>query len=168
MSARRTAGDWIRELGLQPHPEGGWFREIYRAGETIVRAALASRYGGDRTLSTSIYFLLASGQVSRLHRLKSDEIWHFYEGSPVVIHSFRPDGAYAAVTLGRDASAGQVFQAVIRAGCWFGAEVAAADSFALVGCTIAPGFEFEDFELGRREDLLAAFPAQRGIIEKLA
>ena len=167
MSAKRTADDWIRALDLQPHPEGGFFREIYRAGEKIGQAALPPRYAGERSFSTSIYFLLTNGQPSRFHRLKSDEIWHFYEGSPVVVHTFRPGGAYAAITLGRAASAGQVFQTVIRAGGWFGAEILAPDSFALVGCTIAPGFEFDDFEPGRREDLLAVFPAHREIIERL-
>lgn len=162
-----TGRDWIRELGLEPHPEGGFFREIYRSGDRVPRAGLPPRYAGDRSMSTSIYFLLLSGQVSRLHRLRSDEIWHFYEGSPVLVHAFGPDGAYEPVTLGRDAAAGQVFQAVVRAGRWFGAEVAGADSYALVGCTIAPGFEFDDFELGRREALLAEFPAHRAIIEKL-
>ncbi len=163
----RTGDDWIRALGLRPHPEGGYFREIYRSQERIPQAGLPPRYPGDRSLATSIYFLLLSGQVSRLHRLRSDEIWHFYEGSPVVIHTFRPGGAYAPTALGRKASAGRAFQTVLRAGWWFGAEVAGPDSFALVGCTIAPGFEFDDFELGRREDLQEEFPGQKGIIEKL-
>ncbi|MGD0781893.1 MAG: cupin domain-containing protein [Candidatus Aminicenantales bacterium] len=163
----RGGDDWIRALNLRPHPEGGFFREIYRSEERIAQAGLPPRYGGPRSLSTSIYFLLLSGQVSRLHRLRSDEIWHFYEGSPAVLHALGPDGAYAAVTLGRDAAAGQGFQALVRAGWWFGAEVAAPDSFTLVGCTIAPGFDFDDFELGRRDDLLASYPARRGIIEKL-
>ncbi len=162
-----TGDDWIRALDLRPHPEGGFFREIYRSGDRIARAGLPTRYQGDRSLSTSIYFLLLSSQVSRLHRLRSDEIWHFYEGSPVVIHTLGQGGAYAAISLGRDIAAGPVFQAVIRKGCWFGAEVAAPDSFALVGCTISPGFEFDDFELGRREDLRTEFPAHRGIIERL-
>ena len=159
--------DWIRTLDLRPHPEGGFFREIYRAEDRIVQAGLPPRYPGDRVLSTSIYFLLLSGRVSRLHRLRSDEIWHFYDGSPVVIHVIGPDGAYDSITLGRDPAAGRVFQAVVRAGWWFGAEVAAPDSFGLVGCTIAPGFEFDDFELGRREDLLTSYPEHRDIIEKL-
>jgi predicted cupin superfamily sugar epimerase len=163
----RPGRDWIAALGLTPHPEGGFFREIYRSEEKIARDGLPPRYPGDRSLSTSIYFLLLSGQVSRLHRLRSDEIWHFYEGGPVIVHAIGPDGAYVPLTLGRDAGAGQVFQAVARAGWWFGAEVAVPDSFALVGCTIAPGFEFDDFELGRREDLLAEFPAHRAVIEKL-
>ncbi len=163
----RTGNDWIRALDLRPHPEGGFFREIYRSGYRMARAGLPPRYSGDRSLSTSIYFLLLSGQVSRLHRLRSDEIWHFYEGSPVVIHTIEPGGAYAAVGMSREALTGPGFQAVIPAGWWFGAEVAAPDSFALVGCTIAPGFEFDDFELGRREELLASYPAHRGIIEKL-
>jgi uncharacterized protein len=163
----RTGRDWIRELGLEPHPEGGFYREIYRSGDRVLRAGLPPRYAGDRSLSTSIYFLLLSGQVSRLHRLRSDEIWHFYEGSPVTVHAIGPDGAYEPVALGRDPAAGQVMQSVVWAGWWFGAEVAGPDSYALVGCTIAPGFEFEDFELGRRDILLAEFPAHRAIIEKL-
>ncbi len=167
MSAKRTADDWIRALDLQPHPEGGFFREIYRAGEKIGRAALPPRYAGERSFSTSIYFLLTNGRPSRFHRLKSDEVWHFYEGSAVVLHVLRPDGSYETMTLGRDGAEDPIFQAVVRAGWWFGAEVRSPRSFALVGCTIAPGFDFDDFEPGRREDLLAEFPGQRGIIERL-
>jgi uncharacterized protein len=162
-----TGDEWIRALDLRPHPEGGFFREVYRSEEKIARDGLPPRYRGDRSLSTSIYFLLLGRQVSRLHRLRSDEIWHFYEGSPVIVHSIGPGGDYLSATLGRDAAAGHFFQALARAGRWFGAEVAVPDSFALVGCTIAPGFEFDDFELGRRDALSAEFPAHRAIIEKL-
>jgi predicted cupin superfamily sugar epimerase len=162
----RPGEEWIRALGLQPHPEGGYFREIYRSPDRVLRPGLPGRYPGDRALGTSIYFLLLSGDLSRLHRLRSDEIWHFYAGGSIVLHQIGPAGEYAAVTLGRNSAAGQVFQTVVPAGWWFGAEPAPA-SFALVGCTTAPGFEYEDFELGRRQDLLAFFPARRALIERL-
>jgi uncharacterized protein len=167
MSPHRTAEGWIGALDLRPHPEGGWFREIYRSDERLERAALPARYAGARAMSTSIYFLLKSGDVSRFHRLKSDEIWHFYEGSPIVVHILNPDGACDAVRLGRGGAAGEVFQAVVRAGFWFGAEVVETRSFGLVGCTIAPGFDFDDFELARRGDLMAAFPGHAGLITRL-
>jgi predicted cupin superfamily sugar epimerase len=162
-----TADHWIRFLELTPHPEGGYYREIYRAGETIPRQALPRRYDGPRVFSTSIYFLLKSGQVSRLHRLASDEIWHFYDGGPLLIHAIDRGGAYQTVRLGPDPASGGTFQAVVPGGTWFGAEVPSPGLFSLVGCTLAPGFEFADFELGRREDLLRLFPGQASLIVRL-
>ncbi len=159
---------WIRRLDLKPHPEGGFYREIYRSPEIVPRAGLPERFPGDRTLATSIYFLLARGQISRFHRLRSDEIWHLYEGGPVVLHVLEPGTGHRRLLLGREAKEEQAHQIVLRAGCWFGAELVPPADFVLAGCTLAPGFEFEDFELGRRRDLMAAFPAHVDIIERLA
>jgi uncharacterized protein len=158
---------WIRRLGLTPHPEGGYFREIYRSDETLAGEALPGRYGGGRPFSTSIYFLLKSGQPSRFHRLRSDEVWHFYEGGPLRIHILKKDGRYEAMDLGRDPGAGLAFQAIVPRGSWFGAEVIGPDSFSLIGCTIAPGFDYADFALARRRDLLKRFPRRRALIERL-
>ena len=168
-----TADEWIERLGLERHPEGGWFRETYRAAETLPAAALPSRFGVPHPMSTAIHFLLRGDEFSALHRLKADEVWHFYDGAPLTLHLIAPDGATSHVRLG----AGR-FQAVVPAGHWFGATLdatgeavtraaSADDRFALVGCTVAPGFIFEDFELGDRETLLARFPQHRALIARL-
>jgi predicted cupin superfamily sugar epimerase len=162
------AGDWIGKLRLEPHPEGGYFRETYRSSVTIAREALPAGFAGGRAASTAIYFLLEGKDFSAFHRLRSDEMWHFYEGDPLIVHVIEPDGKYSSVLLGRDLDAGQVLQAVVPAGCWFASHVADWNSFALVGCTVAPGFDFADFEMGKREELVRAYPRHRGLIERLA
>ena len=163
----KDANYWIKALRLSRHPEGGYFRETYRSGEVIANYSLLERYDGERCFSTSIHFLLRGDEVSRLHRLKSDELWHFYEGSPLTIHIIDKVGDYSTTRLGSDFEKGQVFQIVIQAGCWFGASVDALKSYSLVGCTVAPGFEFDDFELGNRENLIGLYPQHKSIIEML-
>ncbi len=156
-------GNWraVAELyGLTEHPEGGYFRETYRAAGVIP--------GTGRNFSTAVYYLLASGQRSRLHRLKSDELWHFYLGGPLAVAQLFPDGRTETALLGPDAAAGQRLQHAVPAGCWFGAYPAEGTVYSLVGCTVAPGFDFADFELGDREGLLKAFPAAAELIRKLA
>ncbi|MFN3385086.1 MAG: cupin domain-containing protein [Candidatus Thermochlorobacter sp.] len=162
-----TAQLLIQALGLSPHPEGGFFREVYRSSEVIPHHALPERFSGTRCFATSIYFLLRSSDFSAFHRIRSDEIWHFYEGSPLQLYVIRPDGVLQKFTLGRNIMQGEVFQAVVPAGCWFGAKVTAPDSFALVGCSVAPGFDFADFELAQREMLMASYPQHQRIIEEL-
>ncbi|MDD2710187.1 MAG: cupin domain-containing protein [Verrucomicrobiae bacterium] len=161
-----TAEYWIEHLRLVPHPEGGFFRETYRCEEQIA-AGLPRRYTSPRSFSTAIYFLLRSQDVSTLHRLQSDEIWHFYHGSPLSLHLLTPDGRHLTQHLGRDPAQGQRLQAVIKAGCWFGATVNAPQAFTLLGCTVAPGFDFADFELGQGSELILLFPQHRQIIERL-
>lgn len=158
---------YISKLGLQKHPEGGWFREMYRAEEETAAEHLPGRYSGNRHHSTSIYFLLTSETFSAFHRISSDELWHFYEGSPVTVYMIDHEGNFSEITLGRNIEAGEVYQCVIPKGVWFGAMVNAADSFCLVGCTVAPGFHFDDFELASRDKLTADFPQHKAIIEKL-
>ncbi|MBU4365886.1 MAG: cupin domain-containing protein [Verrucomicrobia bacterium] len=189
-----TSRYWITKLALQPHPEGGYFREIYRSVEQIPAAALPARYRGPRSFSTSIYFLLAGTQISTLHRLASDEQWHFYDGSALLLAMIAPDGTSREVRLGRRATAGEQFQVVIPAGTWMGARLAAPArlqryaqhcgqavairrltdcgrasqrGYALIGCTVAPGFEFQDFAAGRRSNLLERFPQHRKLITAL-
>ncbi|HVA67463.1 MAG TPA: cupin domain-containing protein [Elusimicrobiota bacterium] len=157
----------IRLYNLRPHPEGGYFRETYRAGKALPRAALGSAFGGARSCSTAVYFLLAQGEFSRLHRIKSDEVWHFYLGGPLSIAQISPEGAIETVILGRDAEAGQTLQHAVPAGWWFGAYPAPGSGYSLVGCTVSPGFDFADLELGRRADLLGLFPHAKAIIERL-
>ncbi len=157
---------WIERLSLQPHPEGGWYRQTYQAPLLLPQSALPG-YPGDRAASTAIYFLLAGDQFSALHRLRSDEVWHFYAGSALVVHVIEPDGAYREILLGSNADSGEHFQAVVSAGCWFGSSLRHRERYALVGCTVAPGFDFADFEMARRNDLTARYPQHRTIIERL-
>ncbi len=161
-----SAQHWIERLNLQPHPEGGWYRQTYRAPLTLAQAALPG-FAGDRAASTAIYFLLAGDQFSALHRLRSDEVWHFYAGSGLIVHVIEPGGTYSEILLGNDAASGEQFQAVVPAGCWFGSSLRHPDSYALVGCTVAPGFDFADFEMAKRNELAVHFPQHRNVIERL-
>jgi len=157
----------VARLNLIPHPEGGFYRETYRAPESIAAAALPDRFTGDRAHATAIYYLLAGGDRSKLHRIHADEIWHFYAGDPLLIVAIAPDGGLSETMLGCDLALGQVPQHVVPAGHWFGAVPAAGSTYALTGCTVAPGFDFADFEMGTRDALLATFPQHRDWIEKL-
>ena len=161
------AARWIEALDLAPHPEGGYFRETWRAPERLEAAALPARFGGARCLGTAIVYLLRAGEHSRLHRLHADEVWHLYAGGPLALHLLEPGGGYRRLVLGTDAAAGQRPQWNVPHGCWFGAEPVEGAAFALVGCTVSPGFEYADFELGARAPLAASHPAQRALIERL-
>ena len=163
------AARWIERLGLAPHPEGGWFRETYRAADTIPVGALPARFGGARNVSTAVYFLITRDAFSALHRIRSDELWHFYAGDPVTMTLLDGDGrgGLTTVRLGRDLASDARPQVVVPAGAWFGAEVPAPGRFALVGCTVAPGFDFADFELAERGDLVGRYPQHRATIERL-
>jgi predicted cupin superfamily sugar epimerase len=162
-----TAADWIASLKLAPHPEGGFYRETYRARETIAGEHLPARFGGPRACSTAIYFLLPGDQVSVLHRIKSDEVWHFYAGSPLTLTLIDPEGRLEETRLGPDPLRGERFQALVPAGCWYGAAVDDRAGYALVGGTVAPGFEFADFELAERAALLTRYPEHRAAILRL-
>jgi len=161
------ARTWIELLQLQRHPEGGYFRETYRSAETIAPDCLPARFDGERAFSTAIYFLLAGDDFSALHRLKQDEVWHFYDGSSLTVHVLDETGSYATRQLGRRIDHGEVPQAMVPAGCIFGSAVEQPDSYALVGCTVAPGFDFADFELLSRAELVQQYPQHRALIEKL-
>ena len=164
----KDADYWIKTLGLIKHTEGGYYREVYRSREIIPHNALPTRYNGERSFSTSIYFLLRGNETSRLHRLKSDELWHFYAGSPLTIHVIDLYGKHSTTKLGSDFEKGEIFQSTIEKGCWFGAIVNDPSSYSLLGCTVAPGFEFDDFELGHRDGLIRLYPEHKQIIEMLA
>lgn len=161
-----TADYWIRHLNLDEHPEGGYFREVYRSGEFIQKKGLPARYSGFRPFSTSIYYLLKGSQYSAFHRLKSDEVWHFYAGTPLVLHIILMNGKLVTVHLGQDPSRKEMLQFIIPRGSWFAARPAAADSFSLLGCTVAPGFDFDDFEMGSRDQLIRAFPRHEQLIRE--
>jgi hypothetical protein len=159
------AAFWIKQLGLIRHPEGGWFVEAYRSVESVPGSALPDRFSGGRSFSTAIYFLLGQGDFSALHRIKSDELWHFYSGGRLNIEVISPEGLYEQKLLGSDPASGENLMAVVPAGSWFGAE--AVDGFALAGCTVAPGFDYTDFELARREELSRQFPQHDGLIRRM-
>ena len=159
-----TANEWIERLELVPHPEGGWFREVYRSHEVVVEDALPERFGGSRVFSTAIYFLLMGDEVSRLHRIRQDELWHFYDGDPLRLHRIRPDGDHIEQGLGQGAEA--LPMAVVPAGDFFGAEVM-GEGFSLVGCTVAPGFEYDDFEMPSRDELYQQFSQHGELVQRL-
>ncbi len=160
-----TVRSWISQFAMQPHPEGGYFAEVYRSRTSLPQSALVD-HCGSRPCLTSIYFLLLPGQISRFHRLRSDEIWYYHAGGSLTIHCIDEEGACRKLLLGPDFSRGQSFQAIVPAGTWFGATLN-GDEASLVGCAVAPGFDFADFELAERRAMLARFPGQRQIIEAL-
>ncbi len=162
-----TAREWIERLELQPHPEGGWYRETYRSAEFIPEATLPERFGGERCFSTAVYFLLEGEDMSALHRIKSDEVWHFYDGGSLTIHVITPNGEYSEIRLGRNPDVGETLQAIVSADCWFGADLSDQGSYALIGCTVAPGFDFADFEMANRDELSKLYPQHQDVIKHL-
>jgi len=163
----RPAAALISSLGLVQHPEGGWYRETCRSNEQISGNALPSRFNGPRSCYTAIYFLLEQGDYSALHRIKSDELWFFHGGAGLTIHLLTADGIHSAIRLGADIAAGEVFQAMVPRGIWFGAEMSGAGEYSLVSCAVAPGFDFKDFEMGDRNVLLAQYPDHQPLINRL-
>ena len=164
-NSRHDAPFWIETLALTRHPEGGWFRETYRSAETIPAPALPARFGGARCFGTAILFLLQRGDISALHCIRSDEIWHFHEGAALRVHMITPQGEQRQILLGRDPARGESFQAVAPAGCWFGAET--LGDFSLVGCSVAPGFDFQDFRMADRTELTGRYPRHAALIQRL-
>lgn len=161
---KRTAEYWIQHLGLQEHPEGGYFSETYRSpGDEDFKGL------GTRNHSTAIYFLVTKGRPSNFHRLKTDEVWHFYDGSPCTIISLMPNGLKAEQRLGLSIENGEKPQMVVGADKWFGVRVEeeSQQDFCLVGCTMAPGFDFQDFELAKREELVQKFPQHGDLVKEL-
>ena len=157
----------INRLDLQPHPEGGFYKETYRSKGLIHCENPGDNYQGVRNYSTSIYFLLTSDVFSSFHRIVQDEIWHFYDGSPLALHIISPEGDYSQTIIGRAFNQGEIPQFVVPGGSWFGATVIRENDFSLLGCTVAPGFDFRDFELATCNDMLLKFPLHAEIIRKL-
>ena len=157
----------IQQYNLKPHPEGGWYIQTYKSNELIGANALPARFGGDRSFSTAIYFLLEQGNFSAFHRIKSDECWHFYAGDPLLIYVIEGDGELKIISLGNDPEKGQTFQYVVPANCWFASRPAPGSEYCFAGCTVSPGFEFEDFELANANELSNAFPQHTDIIRQL-
>lgn len=162
-----TAPELVSFYELQPHPEGGYYKESYRSGEHIAGNCLPERFEGNRNFSTAIYFLIDGRSFSAFHRIKSDEMWHFYSGIALNIYVIDIDGKLEVIRLGNNIQNGEVFQAVVPAGCWFASEPSTAEGFSFVGCTVSPGFDFNDFELARKETLSGMFPQHTSVIHRL-
>jgi predicted cupin superfamily sugar epimerase len=157
----------IKKLDLLPHPEGGFYKETYRCKEGISKENLSKEFSGSRSVSTAIYFLLKSDDFSAFHKINQDEIWHFHEGSAIKIHQISPAGEYSFQVVGNAVEKNQSFQHVVPAGYWFAASVEESNSYSLVGCTVAPGFDFDDFVLAKRQNLIELFPEHETIITEL-
>lgn len=167
MMSQKNAQDYITKLGLLPHPEGGFYKSTFTSEAVIAN----KEYIGDdkeRKLYTSIYFLLRSEDISHLHRLKSDELWYYHGGSPLTVHMIHENGEYEAVKLGLNLDEGEVPQILVRRNTIFGSSVQEENTFSLVGCMVAPGFEFADFELFKQDELLLKYPQHEEIILKMA
>lgn len=162
-----TAQTIIRHLQLQPHPEGGFYREIYRSAGTIGHKCLPPAFGGERHYATSIYYLLQEGDFSAFHRIWSDEIWHFYAGGSLLLHLIDQEGKYEQFTLGAAMETGAQFQLVMPSGVWFAAEPAPGTAYTLAGCTVSPGFDFRDFEMAEKNALLETYQQHRAVIQRL-
>lgn len=147
---------------MESHPEGGWYKETFRSQESITIENI-----GTRNLMTSIYFLLESHQTSNFHRIKSDELWFYHSGSALTVHCILPNGEYKKIHIGPDFEKGQTYQALVPKGTIFGSTVDLRDSYSMVGCTVSPGFDFNDFELFNTSDLLKEFPQHQPIITQL-
>jgi uncharacterized protein len=161
------AEHWIRHLRLAPHPEGGHYRETYRAADLLEVADDSPERGSTRSLATAIYFLLEGADFSAFHRLAADELWHFHAGSALLLVAIDGTGRLRSFTLGHDVERDETPQVRVKAGWWYAARLEAPDSYALVSCTVSPGFEFQDWELGHRQDLEAKFPQHARLIGEL-
>ncbi len=157
-----TSEFYIENLQLLPHPEGGYYKETYRSEKEIS----VEGFEGNRNTSTAIYFLLKDAEKSHLHRIKSDEIWFFHEGTSIEIIVFY-NNEYSIYTLGRELDKGEVYQLTVPAGAWFGARIKDAKGFVLVSCTVAPGFDFADFELAEYKKISREFPAYDSILKEM-
>jgi uncharacterized protein len=161
-----TAEYWIQNLGLKPHPEGGFFKEMFRSSISVNKDDLPKGYKSSRRLTTSIFYLLRSEDISRLHRLRSDEIWYFHYGSAVRIIYIDREGKKHTKLLGPNFEKAEYFYMHIPAGNIFAAEVVETNSFSVFSCVVSPGFEFDDFEMFEKEDLIQAYPKHADFIEK--
>lgn len=157
----------ISGLSLLPHPEGGWYKEVYRSRENIPSNALPERYNDDRSLGTSIYYLLGKDDFSAFHRIQSDELWYFLKGDPLELLVLMPDGKLGQFVLGLDNSGVISYQLCIPSGHWFAARLKEGGHYALMGTAVVPGFDFADFEMGEEEMLVKEFPDHAGLIRQL-
>ncbi len=164
---QHTVSELVEKFQLLPHPEGGYYKEMYRSTELIQPSALPERFSGGRNFSTAIYFLLEQENFSAFHRIQSDECWHFYAGQSLHVNIIHPNGQYELIRLGNNLTQGETFQAVVPAGSWFASETATGGTFSFVGCTVSPGFDFADFELATAASLCKQFPEKSEVIKRL-
>jgi predicted cupin superfamily sugar epimerase len=162
----QSAEYWISKLGMQKHPEGGYFVETYRSDEIIPKNCLNERYPSDRNISTTIYFLLTKDSPSKFHRIKSDEFWFYHQGGTLEIKIIDKEGNLESKKLGVNFDSYERLQHYIPQNNWFGAEVIEGD-YVLISCTVAPGFDFSDFEIGNRNSLIGEYPNHTEIINRL-
>jgi len=155
----------IEKYQLLPHPEGGYYSRTYASEDLIAASALPERFDADRLISTAIYFLSDGKNFSAFHRIKSDELWHFYAGDGLQIYVIHPDGRGEILKLGNDLSNDFSFQHVVKAGCWFASKPITENGFSFAGCTVAPGFDFADFELAEKKQLQKEYPQHNKWIE---
>lgn len=167
MNGLTTPTSLVEKFNLLPHPEGGFFKENYRSVEVIPHSSLPKRFRGDRNYSTAIYFLLEQGNFSAFHKINSDECWHFYAGGTLLIYIIHLNGKLELIKLGNNLNEGERFQAVVPAECWFASEPAGSIAFSFVGCTVAPGFDFNDFQLAQSEELSKHYPQHKLLINRL-
>ena len=163
--AANNAQYWIDKLQLTAHVEGGAFAEVYRSAMVLPAEALTTAHKGDRNAMTSIYFLLQHGEFSAFHRIASDELWHFYDGGTLYIYEIGHEGSLTKHVLGNGERA--LPFAVIKAGSWFASRVEDEGQYVLCGCTVAPGFDFADFELAERGELQKQYPQHAKLIGQL-
>lgn len=154
---RLPASYWVTHLQLSPHPEGGFFREVYRAAESMQAGGLPSRFKAPRNFATSIYYLLEAGDFSAFHRIKSDETWHFYAGAPLELHMVQGLN-HSVVVLGNRPDRGEQLQYTVPHGTWFASRPLTDSAYSLLGCTVSPGFDFADFEMGSVDQVLSDRP----------
>lgn len=159
----KSAKEWIRALGLQAHAEGGYYKEVLKSQTNIINDS-----GDTRPLYTSIYFLLEHENPSHFHRLKADEVWYFHDGAPLTVHIIDKHSNYQTIDLGLHSNKGQVLQALVPKGSIFGSSVEDQGAYSLVSCMVAPGFDYQDFELFNQESLIQMYPQHHEIIKKLA
>jgi predicted cupin superfamily sugar epimerase len=172
---QKTAQYWIDHLNLQPHPEGGYYKEVFRSQKLVLRtdsigfnskkAAFNTDYDANKSAITSIYYLLEAGDFSAFHRLASDELWYFHNGEPLHIHVINLQGIHTILELS-DSETG-VLQAIIPPNTWFASEIASKTGYVLVSCAVAPGFEFTEFEMAKKGELITQHPQLQTILNKL-
>ena len=161
------ASYWIEKFQLIPHVEGGAYKEVYRSPMVLASDCLSPNFSGERHICTSIYFLLQKGEFSAFHRIHSDETWHFYFGDSLAIYEIDNNGELNEHKIGSDPEKGESFQCTIKAGNWFAARIIPPGIYCLAGCTVSPGFDFEEFELGKRADLIKRYPKYKSLIDSL-
>ena len=159
---------YIETLSLEEHPEGGYYARTYESKHLIRKEALPGNFTGDRYIASSIYFLLMGNQYSAFHRIKSDELWHHYDGCGLCIYVIHPDGKGERLMLGKELDKGFRFQHIVPAGAWFASKPVDENGFSLCGCTVAPGFDFEDFEMAEKNELIKSYPEHKKWIDTLS